>query len=414
MERVAIIGAGPAGLMAAEVLSETTGSGGEQREITIYDRMPSAGRKFLMAGRGGLNLTHSEPAGPFLGRYREAAERLSTHLSAFDAGAARRWCEGLGIDTFVGSSGRVFPSSMKASPLLRAWLRRLDARGVRLALRHRWIGWNEAGALVFATPQGESEVHPAATILALGGASWKRLGSDGAWAGTLNAAGIATAPFAPANCGAIISWSDRFRDRFAGKPLKRIALELGEEAARGELVISREGLEGGALYQLGPQLRTDLDRQGHAALMLDLKPDVPEDKLAEQLARPRGRQSLANHLRKAARLPPEAIGLVNEAALDMGRRAAELDPRELAALIKHLPLKATATAPLDKAISTAGGIAWDELDDSLMLRRLPGVFAAGEMLDWEAPTGGYLLQACLATGHSAGRSALQWLNRAER
>ncbi len=389
--------------MAAEVLAE----GGAA--VTVYDAMPSAARKFLMAGRGGLNLTHSEELPAFLARYREAAPWLAPAVTAFSPQHLRDWCEALGEPTFVGSSGRVFPVAMKASPLLRAWLRRLDGQGVRVEPRHRWTGWDDQGHLIFATPNGTHTVVTDATVLALGGASWPRLGSDGGWVPILAAKGIAIAPLRPANCGFIVGWSDLFRDRFEGQPLKGIALSFGERSVRGEAVITRDGIEGGAVYALSAELREAIALNGEATLHVALRPDVDAADLVRRLSAPRGKQSFSNVLRKALQLSPVAIGLLQEVAKTQGQSLSSLPPDRLAALVNAVPIKLTGTAGLARAISSAGGIARDELDSNFMLRRLAGVFAAGEMLDWEAPTGGYLLQASFATGVAAGKGVLKWL-----
>jgi uncharacterized flavoprotein (TIGR03862 family) len=317
----------------------------------------------------------------------------------------------LGQETFIGSSGRVFPRAFKASPLLRAWLRRLDSTGVKLALRHRWIGWDEQGRLLFKTPDRSRVVETGATVLALGGASWPRLGSDGAWADTLADKGVKITPLRPANCGFSVAWSDIFRDRFEGQPLKGVALTSGAYTVRGEAIITRSGVEGGAIYGLSAELREAIVRNGTAALTITLRPDLGTDNLTTKLSIPKGKQSLSNFLRKAAQLSPVAIGLLQEAAKASGVSLASMPPAELARLINAVPIQLTGVAPIARAISTAGGIAFDELDGDFMLRRLPGVFAAGEMLDWEAPTGGYLLQASFATGAAAGRGVLKWLNR---
>jgi uncharacterized flavoprotein (TIGR03862 family) len=400
---VAIVGAGPAGLMAAEVLAQ----GGAT--VTVYDAMASAGRKFLMAGRGGLNLTHSEPLPQFLARYREAAPKLETAIAAFPPHALRDWSAALGQPTFIGSSGRVFPEAFKASPLLRAWLRRLDASGMRFALRHRWSGWDDNGRLLFQTPDGPRAIEARATVLALGGASWPRLGSDGAWVEALAARGVNLSPLRPANCGFLVAWSDVFRDRFEGQPLKGIALMFGSSTMRGEAVVTRNGIEGGAIYALSAELREAIINSGEAVLSVALRPDLDAKDLIARLSAPRGKQSLANYLRKAAQLSPVAIGLLQEAAIGSRVQLSSLVPADLAHLINAVPIRLTGVAPIARAISTAGGIAFDDLDADFMLRRLPGVFAAGEMLDWEAPTGGYLLQASFATGAAAGRGALKWL-----
>ncbi|MBH5367135.1 NAD(P)/FAD-dependent oxidoreductase [Bradyrhizobium glycinis] len=405
MTDVAVIGAGPAGLMAAEVLAQ----GGAR--VTVYDAMPSASRKFLMAGRGGLNLTHSEPLPQFVTRYREAAPKLQAALDAFSPDALRAWSEALGEPTFVGSSGRVFPRAFKASPLLRAWLRRLDAAGVKFAFRHRWTGWDGEGRLKFQTPDSTLAVAARATLLALGGASWPRLGSDGRWVDILAARGIAVSKLRPANSGFTVAWSELFRDRFEGQPLKGVALTIGAHTARGEAMITRGGIEGGAIYALSAELREAVLNLGQATLMIALRPDLDAAALATRLSGVRGKQSLANFLRKAAQLSPVGIGLMQEAAIASGRTLASFSPAELAQLINAIPVQLTGVAPIDRAISTAGGIRFDELDEHLMLRKLRGVFAAGEMLDWEAPTGGYLLQASFATGAAAGRGVLEWLKR---
>jgi uncharacterized flavoprotein (TIGR03862 family) len=400
-----IIGAGPAGLMAAEVLAQ----GGAR--VTVYDAMPSAGRKFLLAGRGGLNLTHSEKLPRFLTRYREAALRLTAAIEAFPPDRLRDWSEALGQPTFVGSSGRVFPKTFKASPLLRAWLRRLDAAGVQFALRHRWSGWDERGRPLFQTPDGPRTVDASATVLALGGASWPRLGSDGAWVETLAAKSVTISPLKPANCGFTVGWSEIFRDRFEGQPLKGVALAFGPHIVRGEAIITRAGIEGGAVYALSAELREAVEKFGRATLSIASRPDADMSELTTRLSAPRGKQSFSNFLRKAAQLSPVTIGLLQEAAMDSGTSLSSMSPLRLAELINAVPIKLDAVAPIARAISTAGGISFDELDADFMIRRLPGVFAAGEMLDWEAPTGGYLLQAAFATGVAAGMGALKWLKK---
>jgi len=400
---VAIIGAGPAGLMAAEVLA----NGGAN--VTVYDAMPTAGRKFLMAGRGGLNLTHSEPLAQFLARYREAMPYLKSAIDAFPPDALRDWSEALGQPTFVGSSGRVFPKAFKASPLLRAWLRRIDAAGVQFAFRHRWIGWDANGRLLFQTPDGPRAVDARGTVLALGGASWPRLGSDGAWVETLAAKGVTISPLQPANSGFTVAWSDTFRDRFEGQPLKATAHSFGPHSVRGEAIVTRTGIEGGAIYALSAELREAIQREGQATLHIGLRPDLKSDDLTTRLSAPKGKQSLSNFLRKAAHLSPVAIGLLQEAAKASGPSLASMPPADLARLVNAVPIRLTGVAPITRAISSAGGISFGAIDENFMLRRLPGVFAAGEMLDWEAPTGGYLLQASFATGAAAGRGVLQWL-----
>jgi uncharacterized flavoprotein (TIGR03862 family) len=402
---VAIIGAGPAGLMAAETLAQ----GGAR--VTVFDAMPSVGRKFLMAGRGGLNLTHSEPLSAFLSRYREANPALLAAVEAFPPDQLRAWCEALGQPTFIGSSGRIFPKALKASPLLRAWLRRLDGLGVRFRLRHRWTGWDDSGGLVFDTVEGRKVVDARATVLALGGASWPRLGSDGGWVERLRASGVNVSPLKPANCGFTVDWSEVFRDRFEGTPLKGVALSFNGRSVRGEAMITRDGLEGGATYALSADLREAVLKSGEATLFIALRPDVEVRDLARRLSAPRGKQSFSNWLRKAAALPPVGIGLLQEAAVRSGISLASVLPEKLAELINAVPIRLTGIASISRAISSAGGVAFDELDANFMFRRIAGVFAAGEMLDWEAPTGGYLLQACFATGVAAGKGALRWLAR---
>ena len=401
---VAIIGAGPAGLMTAETLAQS-GIG-----VAVFDAMPSVGRKFLMAGRGGLNLTHSEPLDAFLTRYREATPKLASAIESFPPERLRAWCEALGQPTFVGSSGRIFPKALKASPLLRAWLRRLGAMGVSFSMRHRWIGWDDSGRVSFQTPDGQRVIAADATVLALGGASWPRLGSDGSWTETLRARGASISPLKPSNCGFTVNWSDIFRERFEGEPLKGITLAFGGRNVRGEAVITRAGIEGGAVYALSAELREAILTSGQATLQVALRPDIATGDLVKRLSASRGKQSFSNWLRKAAQMSPVAIGLLQEVAHASPVSLASLSAERLAELINALPLQLSGIAPIARAISSAGGISFDELDTGFMLRRLPGVFAAGEMLDWEAPTGGYLLQACFATGFAAGRGALGWLN----
>ena len=400
---LAIIGGGPAGLMAAEAAA-MAGVG-----VDVYDAMPSLARKFLLAGKSGLNLTHAEPFAAFATRYGARRDRLEPLLRDFDADAIRAWAAGLGVETFVGSSGRVFPVAMKASPLLRAWLRRLDGLGVRFHPRHRWQGWDAEGALRFETASGSLTIRPAAVILALGGGSWARLGSDGAWLPWLRKRGVNMKPLRPANCGFDVNWTDHFAGRFAGVPVKPVSARLaGDEpdrSRRGEFVISRTGVEGSLIYALSAPLRDRLDATGTAELLLDLAPDRDAGQILSALRKPRGKLSLSQYLRRTLSLPPVKIGLLREVLDEPGLR----DPERLALALKALPLRLTATRPLDEAISSAGGVNFEELDASLMLRKLPGVFCAGEMLDWEAPTGGYLLTACLATGRAAGLGAAEWL-----
>jgi uncharacterized flavoprotein (TIGR03862 family) len=403
--QVAILGAGPAGLMAAEVLAR------EGVRVTVFDAMPSAGRKFLMAGRGGLNLTHSEPLPQFLARYGAVVSHLQSAIDTFTPEALRKWADDLGQPTFVGSSGRVFPRTLKASPLLRAWLKRLDSLGVTLALRHRWTGWDRDDRLLFQTPDGERAAVADATVMAFGGASWPRLGSDGAWVERLASRGVAISPLRPANCGFTVAWSGVFRDRFEGQPLKTIALSFGSHNVRGEALITRDGIEGGAIYAISSVLREAIIASGHATLYIDLRPDIATAELTARLSVPKGKQSVSNWLRKAGGLSPVAIGLLQEAAIASGQQPGGMPPEMLAAFIKAVPIPLTGIAPIARAISSAGGIAFSELDGDYMIRQVPGVFAAGEMLDWEAPTGGYLLQASFATGAAAGRGALKWLRR---
>jgi hypothetical protein len=392
---VHIIGAGPAGLMAAETLARAGA------RVVVHDRMPSVGRKLLLAGRGGLNLTHSEPQAAFLSRYAGAEGPVSDWLDVFSPDDLVAWAQGLDQPTFVGSSGRVFPRAMKASPLLRAWLTRLAGLGVEVRTRSRWTGWR-GEALVFDTPGGDVLEYPSAVVLALGGASWPRLGSDGAWVPVLAGEGVAVAPLAPANAGFDVAWSDVLTGRFAGQVLKPATLTFGDTTVRGELVVTRYGVEGGGVYALSAALREAIATDGSATLVVDLRPDLSEATLAERLARPRGKDSLTNHLRKAGGLSPVAIALLRE----IGEVPAGFE--KLAKRIKAVRLRLTGIQGLARAISTAGGVEFAGLDPSLMLSARPGVFVAGEMIDWEAPTGGYLLQASLASGVVAARGAAQW------
>jgi len=388
---IIVIGAGPAGLMAAETLAQAG------LRVVVHDQMPSVGRKFLMAGRGGLNLTHSEPLEPFLTRYAPAAAPLLDAVRAFPPSALIAWCEGLGIPTLVGSSGRVFPQGMKASPLLRAWLRRLAAMGVEVRPRSRWLGRDADGGWRFSTE--ESALHPKAVVLALGGASWPRLGSDGAWPALLP--GVPVLPFAPSNMGVTAPWSAPLLAKHEGAAVKRIAITFAGATARGDAVVTRDGLEGGAIYALSGPIREAVARDGFAMLSIDLRPDLTPASVAEKLGA-RGRaESVSTMLRKAAGLSPVAIGLVQEAL-----HAGGAGRGDLAALVKALPLRVTGVSGLARAISSAGGLAWEALDEHLMLKALPGTFACGEMLDWEAPTGGYLLQGCFATGVAAAKGVL--------
>ncbi len=443
---VAIIGGGPSGLMAAEVLVQ----GGAR--VDLYDAMPSVGRKFLIAGKGGMNITHSESRELFLSRYGTRRAQLEPLLDIFGAEALREWIHGLGIETFVGSSGRVFPVGMKAAPLLRAWLHRLRKAGVFFHMRHRWCGWKEDGALRFVTPQGECMVHAAArlplpnpdrttshstkpasgqvagyllqageganvkiinydaVVLALGGGSWAKLGSDGAWVPLLVQRGIKVAPLRPANCGFDAGWSEHFRTRFAGKPAKSVVASFTDAAGKtqrrqGEFVVTASGVEGSLIYALSAPLRDAIEMNGSAVMHLDLLPGWEPQRVLDEVARPRGSRSLSSHLQSRLGLKGVKTALLRE-CLPAGTFS---DPARLAASIKALPLRLIAPRPLDEAISSAGGVTFEALDERLMLRALPGIFCAGEMLDWEAPTGGYLLTACFASGRAAGLGVLDWL-----
>jgi hypothetical protein len=396
---VAIIGAGPAGLFAAELASRWGA------KTTVYDHMPSPGRKFLMAGRGGLNLTHSEPLDRFIARYGDAAGWIGPMVRAFPPAALMAWCEGLGQPVFTGSSGRVFPVAMKASPLLRAWLSRLEPQGVEIRLRHRWTGWDAQNRQTFAAPGGPVAIQADATVLALGGGSWPRLGSDGGWRDILAARGVASRPFAPANCGFHAAFSEAFLERFAGAPLTGIALSAGGTSVRGEATVTRQGLEGGAVYALSAALRDAIARDGAAEVLIDLRPGLSVERVAERLTSVRGGESFANTMRKALALPPVAAHLLREAYADP--RAG--GPAALAQRVKGVPVRLTAAAGLERAISSAGGLTREQLDPGLSLRALPNIYATGEMLDWEAPTGGYLLQACFASAHHAARDAAKRL-----
>ena len=401
--RVAVIGGGPAGLMAAEVLA----AGGVQ--VEVFDAMPSMGRKFLLAGIGGMNITHSEDKAAFIGRYGERAPEIGRLLADFDADALRRWIHDLGIETFVGTSGRVFPKEMKAAPLLRAWLKRLREAGVQLHTRARWLGWAEDGALRIAMPEGEQARHFDACVLALGGASWARLGSDGQWVPLLAQAGVAIAPLQPANCGfEIAGWSTSLLERFPGAPVKPVAISLpGGEPRRGEFVLTDWGVEGSLIYALSAQIRATINRDGEATILLDLLPSHSLEKVAQALNKPRGSKSMSRHLSGQLKLDGVRAALLRE----LTDADTFQDMNKLAAAIKALPLQLLRARPIDEAISSAGGVRFEALDEGLMLQARPGVFCAGEMLDWEAPTGGYLLTACFASGRQAGLGVLEWLAR---
>ncbi|MFC4728044.1 TIGR03862 family flavoprotein [Coralloluteibacterium thermophilus] len=401
-----VVGGGPAGLMAAEVLRAAG------IEVDLYEAKGSVGRKFLIAGKGGLNLTHSDPFGTFVGRYRERADAVADWLRDFDADALRAWARGLGVETYVGSSGRVFPLDRKAAPLLRGWVRRLKDSGVRIHVNHRWRGWSEDGLLCFDTPDGSRRVRAEATLLALGGGSWPQLGSDGAWQALLRAQGVEVAPLAPANCGFDVGWSAHLAERHAGAPLKPVVAHwLGadgtERALQGECVLTATGIEGSLVYAIGADLRAAIAREGEAVLHLDLAPGRPLARLATALSQPRRGRSLGEHLRRHTGLDGAKLALVHE-SID---RARPPEPDALAALVKRLPLRLRAPRPLPEAISSAGGVRLEATTAGLELRTLPGVFCAGEMLDWEAPTGGYLLAACFASGRHAGLAMARRLQR---
>ncbi len=396
---VVIIGGGPAGLTAAEVLAQ-----GDVR-VEVYDAMPSVGRKFLIAGKGGMNITHAEPFEMFLSRYGNRRDHIEPLLRAFPPDALREWIHGLGIDTFIGTSGRVFPTDMKAAPLLRAWLHRLRASGVQFHVRHRWCGWDERGALRFTAPDGEHTVHADAVVLALGGGSWPQLGSDGAWVTLLKEHGTEIAPLRPANCGFDARWSAHFRERFAGESLKSISATFGEVRKQGECVITEHGIEGGLIYAHSSALRDEIELSGHALLHLDLLPDWSLQRVQDGISHPRGSRSLSSHLQSRLGLKGVKANLLREVLSAEQMHDAVL----LAHTVKSLPIRLIAPRPLSEAISSAGGVTFESLDENLMLKKSPGLFCAGEMLDWEAPTGGYLLSACFASGRVAGSGALAWL-----
>jgi uncharacterized flavoprotein (TIGR03862 family) len=398
-KKAAIIGAGPAGLMAAEVL------GGQGVSVDLYESLPSPGRKLLFAGKSGLNVTHAEPYEKFVQRFGATQSWLQPALDAFRPDAVRQWATDLGVETFVGSSGRVFPVGFKAAPLLRAWLRRLADAGATLHTRHRWQGWGSAGALMFETPNGPVEVNADATVLALGGASWPRLGSDGLWQSWLASRGVEMAPFLPSNVGFDVAWSTHFLERFEGTPLKGVGLRAAGESARGDVVITANGIEGGAVYELSAILRDAIARDGTTKLSFDLLPDRSESQIRERLERPRGKRSRANHLRQSVGLTGAKAALLREGRGTEGHA----DAARLSALVKAYPLELQAPRPVAEAISSAGGVRHEAVTPDYMIKTMPGVFCAGEMLDWEVRTGGYLLTACFATGRAAGAGAALWL-----
>jgi uncharacterized flavoprotein (TIGR03862 family) len=402
--KIAVIGGGPAGLMAAEAAISRGAC------VDVYDAMPSVGRKFLLAGKGGLNLTHSEPAEKFVARYGVRRAEIQRLLNGFGPDALREWARGFGVETFVGTSGRVFPSDLKSAPLLRAWLRRLRQNGVAIHVRHRWCGWDENHALRFATTQGDRLVSADAVILALGGGSWPRLGSDAAWVQVLAERGVPIKPLRPANCGFDVNWSHHLRTRFAGYPVKPVVvsgftLEGNKYRQQGELVVTEAGIEGGVIYAVSAWLRDEIAAKGVAHIRLDLAPDRALSRIINDLSRPRGSRSMASHLKRCAGIEGVKACLLREFV----PKTDFSSPALLGASIKALPIQLIAPRPLEEAISAAGGIAFEALDMRLMVRALPGVFCAGEMLDWEAPTGGYLLTACFASGHAAGAGAVAWL-----
>lgn len=397
---VAIIGGGPAGLMAAEVISA------RGVQVDVYDSMSSVGRKFLMAGKSGLNITHSDPFEVFVAKYGKRRKEIEPLLKQFGADELRAWVHGLGIETFVGTSGRVFPKGMKASPLLRAWLRRLTDSGATFHLRHQWRGFLPDGSLRFVTPHGDAHVKADATVLALGGGSWRRLGSDGAWVDWLKQAEVEVEPLSPSNCGFDVEWSDHFREKYEGHPIKSVVLSFGEFRQQGEFIVTKEGVEGGLIYSASDFIRDQIYASGTATVLLDLQPDRALEWLIEKLSRPRGSKSLASYLEKTLGIKGVKAGLLREFV----SKEDFADAKRLAGFIKALPVPFVAPRPLDEAISTAGGVMFDSLDENLMLKNLPGVFCAGEMLDWEAPTGGYLLTACFSSGYAAGNGVLNYLS----
>lgn len=397
---VAIVGGGPAGLMAAEILIEN------DVRVDVYDSMPSLGRKFLMAGKSGLNLTHSESFETFVSKYGSQKERVKEWLLKFTPDDLREWAGRLGVETFVGTSGRVFPKEMKASPLLRAWLKRLEGTGVRIYVRHKWVGWDKDGGLEFETPDGVKTIHADAVILALGGGSWARLGSSGEWVDWVKQAGVKVEALKPSNCGFDVAWSPFFKEKFDGQPVKSVVLSFDDFRQQGEFIVTKEGVEGSLVYAASARMRDEIAAKGQAMMLLDLAPDKTEVQLLERLSKPRGSRSMASHLEKTVGIKGVKAGLLREFV----PKDDFSDMEKLAGYIKQVSVPLLATRPLDEAISSAGGVSFDSLDRALMLKDMPGVFCAGEMLDWEAPTGGYLLTACFASGRWAGNGILEWLH----
>jgi len=396
---VAIIGGGPAGLMAAEVLSQ------QHIKVDVYDSMSSLGRKFLMAGKSGLNLTHSEPFEKFVSRYGNRRKEIEKWLMDFTPDDLREWAHRLGVETFVGTSGRVFPKEMKASPLLRVWLKRLDEAGVNFYLRHKWVGWNADKSLKFETPEGEKPVNADAVVLSLGGGSWARLGSDGAWVNWLKQAGVKVEALKPSNCGFDVAWSPHFRGKFNGHPIKSVVLSFESFRQQGEFIVTKEGVEGSLIYAASALMRNAIEVKGEAVISLDMAPDRSHEWLFEKLSKPRGSRSMSSHLEKTVGLKGVKAGLLYEFV----SKEDLLSVEKLTSSIKQLRIPLIAPRPLDEAISSAGGVTFESLNENLMIRELPGIFCAGEMLDWEAPTGGYLLTACFASGRVAGEGVLKWL-----
>jgi uncharacterized flavoprotein (TIGR03862 family) len=397
---VAVIGGGPAGVLAAVVISA------RGVKVDVYDSMPSVGRKFLMAGKSGLNITHSEAFEQFVSRYGKRHAQIEPLLKKFGPDELRQWVHGLGIETFVGTSGRVFPVGMKASPLLREWLKRLTDSGVTFHLRHKWSGWNAEQSLTFETLEGEKEVARDATVLALGGGSWSRLGSDGMWVPWLEQAGVRVEALKPSNCGFDVGWSPHFRERFNGHPIKSVVLSFGSFHQQGEFIVTKEGVEGGLIYTASAMIRDEILARGKALISLDMAPDRSLEWLAEKLSKPRGSRTIASHLEKTVGIKGVKAGLLHEFL----PKEIFADVERLAFFIKNLPIPLIAPRPLDEAISTAGGVLFESMDENLMIRSMPGVFCAGEMLDWEAPTGGYLLTACFASGYVAGKGVVECLD----